>query len=80
MLSLNINLPRAIREFSRLGVLIDRDQDPHICNVQYDCPVSQYVMGAWLQFVDVSKRTFSSSILLLEFLFPPRILHSPFCR
>ena len=42
-------------------------------------------MGAWLQFVFVSKRTFSSNVLLLEFvsllsLFPPpppllQILH-----
>ena len=27
-------------------------------------------MGAWLQFVCVSKRTFSDNILLLEFSFP----------
>ena len=31
--------------------------------------IFKYVMGAWLQFVYVSKGTFSSNILLLEFSF-----------
>ena len=54
---------------SRLGVLNDGDPDPHIRIAQYDRLISKYVMGAWLQFVYVSERTFSGNILLLEFSF-----------
>ena len=50
-------------------MLNDRDPDPHIRIVQSDRLISKYVMGAWLQFVYVSKRTFSSNILLPEFSF-----------
>ena len=52
---------------SRLGVLNDRDPDPFICIVQSDRLISKYVMGAWLQFVYLNKRPFSSNILLLVF-------------
>ena len=55
---------------SRLGVLNDRDPDPHIRVVQSDRLVSKYVMSAWLRFVCVNKRMFSSGILSLEFSFP----------
>ena len=51
-------------------MLIDRDPAPHICIVQPDRLISNYLMGAWLQFVYVSKKTFSSNILLVEFFFP----------
>ena len=57
---------------SRLGVLNDRDPYQHICIVQSDRHISKFVMGAWLQFVYVSKRTFSRNILLLEFSFPSK--------
>ena len=55
---------------SRLGVPKDRDPDPHICIMQSDRLVSKYVMSAGLQFVYISKRTFSSNSSLLEFSFP----------
>ena len=57
---------------SRLGVLNDGDPYQHICIVQSDRHISKFVMGAWLQFVYVSKRTFSRNILLLEFSFPSK--------
>ena len=38
--------------------------------LQSDRLIFKYVMSAWLQFVYVSKRTFSSSLLLLEFSLP----------
>ena len=47
--------------------MISIQMDSHICIVQSDRFVSKYVMGAWLQFVYVSKRTFSSNMLILEF-------------
>ena len=51
-------------------MLNDLDPDPHICIVQSDRLVSKCVMGAWLQFVYGSKRTFSSNLVLPEFPFP----------
>ena len=52
-------------------MLNDGDPDPHFqCAVQFDRQVSKYVMGAWLQFVYVSKKAFSNNILLLEFSIP----------
>ena len=51
-------------------MLNDGYPDLHFCIVQSDRLISKYVMGAWLQFVYVSKRTFSSNILSLEFSFP----------
>ena len=51
-------------------MLNDREPDPHVCIVKYDCLISKDVMGAWLEFVYVSNRTFSSIIFLLEFSFP----------
>ena len=61
-------------------MLNNRDPGPHIY-VQSDRLVSRYVIGnAWLQFVYVSRRTFSSDIWLLHFSPPPPpeffILHS----
>ena len=50
---------------SRLGMLNDHDLNPHICIVQSDHLISTYLMGAWLQFAYMSKRMFSSNILLL---------------
>ena len=47
----------------------DRNPDPHVRIVQSDRLVSRYVIGAWLHFVYMSKRTFSSNILLPEFSF-----------
>ena len=58
MLLLRINLSEQFKSSSRFSVLNDRDPDSHICIVQFDRLVSIYVMGAWLQFVYVSKRTF----------------------
>ena len=46
---------------SRLGVLNEHDPDTHTRIVQTDRLDSRYVMGAWLQLVYVSKRTFSSN-------------------
>ena len=37
--------------------------------MQSDRPISHYVMGAWLQFIYVSKRIFSSNVLLLRVFF-----------
>ena len=65
-----MNLSEQFDSSSRLCVLNDRDLDPHICILQSDRLIFKYVIGAWLQFVYVSKRTFSSNILLLEFSFP----------
>ena len=67
-------------------MLNDRDPELHICMVQSDSLISKYVMGAWLQCLYVSNRTFSRNILLLEFVVvvvvvlggSARILHSPF--
>ena len=50
-------------------MLNDRDPDPYICIVQTDRLIFKYIIGAWLQFVYVSKRTFSSNILLRERFF-----------
>ena len=63
---------------SRLGLLNDHDPGSHIGVVQSDRLVSKSVTNAWLQFVYVSKRTFSSNILLQHFSFPLQffILHS----
>ena len=62
---------------SRLGVQNGRHPDPHICIVQSDRLVSKCVMGTWLQFAYVSKRTISSNILLLQLSSPRKfvILH-----
>ena len=38
-----------------------------ICIVQSDCLLSKHVMGACFQFVHVRKRTFSSTILSLDY-------------
>ena len=51
-------------------MLNDRFPGPHICIVQSDRLIFKHEMGAWLQFVYVSKSTFSSNIFLLEFSFP----------
>ena len=63
---------------SRLGLLNDHDPGSHIGVVQSDRLVSKSVTNAWLQFVYVSKLTFSSDILLQHFSFPFEIfiLHS----
>ena len=83
-LLLTINLSRTCQEqfenSSRLGVLNDRDPDPQIWIVQSDRFISKFILDAWLQFVYVSKTTFSSNILLIEFSFLRRILHSSFYR
>ena len=68
---------------SRLGVLNDRDPDPHISIVQSDRLISNYLMGAWLQFVYVSKtkkkkKTFSGKHFVTRVFFSPEFLHSPF--
>ena len=54
---------------SRLGVLNNRDPDPHVCIVKSYHRVSKYVIDTWLQFVYMSKRTFSGNILSPEFSF-----------
>ena len=61
---------------SRFGVQNDRHPDPHI--VQSDRLVSKYGMGAWLQFVYVSKRTVYKQHSVLEICFPIQFssLHS----
>ena len=51
-------------------MLNDCDPGLHICIVQSDRLIFKYAMGAWLQFVYMNKRTFSSNLLLLEFSFP----------
>ena len=51
-------------------MLNDRDQDSHICVVQSDSLIFKHVTGACLQFVYVSKRTFSSKMLIQSLLFP----------
>ena len=52
-------------------MLIESDPIPHICMRSVTAlPPMQCGMGAWLQFVYVSKSTFSRSILLLEFPYP----------
>ena len=56
----------------------DRDPEPHMCTVQSDRLIFKDAMSAWLQFVYVNKRTFSSNILLLEVFFSTGIFHSPF--
>ena len=59
-------------------MLNNRDPGQHICIVLSDRLVSKYVMGAWLQFVYMSKKTFLSDIFLPDFSFPLElfILHS----
>ena len=59
-------------------MLNNRDPGPHICAVQSNHHVSKYAMGAWLQFVCVSKRKCRANFFLLEFSFPLDffILHS----
>ena len=51
-------------------MLNNNDPGPHICIVQSERLVSKCVMGAWFQFVDVGKKTFSTNSLLSEFFFP----------
>ena len=51
-------------------MLNNNDPGPHICIVQSERLVSKCVMGAWFQFVDVGKKTFSTNSLLPEFFFP----------
>ena len=52
-------------------MLNNRDADSQICTVQSDRLVWYlYIMDAWLQFVYVSKGTFSSYILVLRFSSP----------
>ena len=53
---------------SRLGVLNDRDQDPHICMHNLTV-LFQNVMGVWLRFAYMNKSTVSRNMLLLG-LFP----------
>ena len=68
-----MHFPCNIKQFensSKLGVLKDRDPDPQIFILQSDRFIFEYVMGAWLQFVHVSKRTFAGKTLLPEFSFP----------
>ena len=50
-------------------MLNNRDAGPYICTEQSGHLVSKSLMGAWLQFVYVSKRTFSSKISPREFFF-----------
>ena len=73
-----LSLHKPFENTSRHGVLKDCDLDPHDCIVQFDRLVSKHVMGARLQFVCLSKRTFSSNSLSLEFSLPLEffILHA----
>ena len=62
-LLLTIKCYEQLENSSRRDVMNDRDPDLHVCIMQSDHLIFNYVMGAWLQFVYVSKRTFSSNIV-----------------